>query len=343
MNILVSGFTALQIGSEKRQIQKIDVPAAFVKHLREMGHDVEWRKIWCKEEDFSKYDLMIACVAPITSSNASNGLGAMKAMNRIKNVIVFYDDWKLGEIRNSFKAILRLKEKQFNKKWSNGMPFYKDILNDILNSKEDIFETAKNLSTEGKSSWKVLCPMFNWGNKSFINGMIPWMTAYNFNYIDPTPAVIDLNLTPKSPTKVKRWAIASISDQTKWIEKQGLKWPYDYYGCRKLKCERLKTEEDVFEKYAEHYGVLSPAYPSSGSGWFRARYVYAALANSVLWCGEKDARQLGQPYEMHPQLVELHNEQELVELAQKQKECLFKHIMTMEEFREKLSQIIKFN
>jgi hypothetical protein len=35
MKVLMSGFTALQINTEKRTIQKIDVPASIAKALRE--------------------------------------------------------------------------------------------------------------------------------------------------------------------------------------------------------------------------------------------------------------------------------------------------------------------
>lgn len=342
MKILISGFTALQTGSQKRIIHKIDVPAAFVETLRNQGHEVEWRKVFCKEEDFSMYDIMIACVAPITSSNAPNGMGCLKAMNRIKNVIVFYDDWKLKEIQGSFNVLLKLQEKQFSKKWSNGQSFYKDEICDIIASKEDILQVAKDIVTTGRESWKILCPMYEWGDKNIIQKFIPWLTQKNFNYIDPTPAVMDLNIIPITSEKKKAWAIASISDQTPWIKKQKLSWPVNYYGCRKLKCERLKTEEDVFHKYSEHYGVLSPAYPSSGSGWFRARYVYAALANAVLWCGKQDAECLGESYQIEPVLLELNNESELLDIAKKQKVDLFKHLTTIEQFTEKLNNIIKF-
>jgi len=56
MKVLMSGFTALQINTEKRTIQKIDVPASVAKALREAGHDVDWRKI-TPGEDLSCYDV----------------------------------------------------------------------------------------------------------------------------------------------------------------------------------------------------------------------------------------------------------------------------------------------
>lgn len=343
MKILVTGFTALQCGSEKRQIYKIDVPAAFVDTLRKHGHDVEWRKVELTEDDFSQYDVAIICVAPITSSNSSKGLGALKALNRIKNVVLFYDDWKLKEVNASWKAVLKQGKKQFHKKWANGMNFYQNETEDIEANSDELLVVVNDLFTKGRESWKVLCPMYEWGNKEIIFNQksISFLTKENFNYIDPTPAVIDLEREVELVPKVNEWCIASIADHSSWIKKQHLKWPVKYYGCRKLKCERLKTEEDVFNIYKQHWGVLSPEYPQSGSGWFRARFVYAAFAHSVLWCGKKDAQALGLSYQMEPALIELHTAAELSELADKQADELFKHFTTLGKFEEKLINIIE--
>lgn len=343
MKILVTGFTALQNGSENRQIYKIDVPAAFVNTLRKYGHDVEWRKVELNENDFSMYDVAIICVAPITSSNSSQGLGALKALNRAKKAVIFYDDWKLKEVNASWKAVLKQGKKQFHKKWGNGMNFYKNPTDEIEANADELLIVINDLFTKGREKWKILCPMFEWGNKGIIdNKSIAFLTKENFNYIDPTPAVINMDRSIGSgESKVKQWCIASIADHTPWIKKQHLKWPVNYYGCRKLKCERLKTEEDVYNLYKIHWGVLSPEYPQSGSGWFRARFIYAALAHSVLWCGKKDAQALGLSYQMEPALIELHTEAELSELADKQADELFKHFTTLGKFEEKLINILE--
>lgn len=344
MKILVTGFTALQNGSENRQIYKIDVPAAFVDTLRKHDHDVEWRKVELYETDFGKYDVIIVCVAPITSSNSSQGLGALKALNRAKKAVIFYDDWKLKEVNASWKAVLKQGKKQFHKKWGNGMNFYKNPTEEIEANADELLAVVNDLFTKGRDSWKILCPMFEWGNKNIIFNQksISFITEENFNYIDPTPAVINIDRSIGSgESKVKQWCIASIADHTLWIKKQHLKWPVNYYGCRKLKCERLKTEEDVFELYKLHWGVLSPEYPQSGSGWFRARFVYAAFAHSVLWCGKKDAQALGLSYKMEPSLIELHTDTELSELSDKQADELFKHFTTLDKFEEKLINILE--
>lgn len=344
MKILVTGFTALQNGSEKRQIYKIDVPAAFVDTLRKYGHDVEWRKVELTEDDFSQYDVAIICVAPITSSNSSQGLGALKALNRVKKAIVFYDDWKLKEVNASWKAVLKQGKKQFHKKWGNGMNFYKNDTEDIEENADELLAVVNDLFTTGRDNWKVLCPMYEWGNKEIIFNQksISFLTKENFNYIDPTPAVINIDRSIESrESKARQWCIASIADHSSWIKKQHLNWPVNYYGCRKLKCERVKTEEDVFELYKLHWGVLSPEYPQSGSGWFRARFIYAALAHSVLWCGKKDAQALGLSYQMEPALTELSSDVELHQLALQQASDIFKHITNKGEFEGKLINIIE--
>ena len=77
MKILMTGFTALQINTERRTIQKIDVPALIVKALTDMGHEVDWRKV-TPGEDLSSYDVAWVNLAPLNSLNGRQGaMGAL--------------------------------------------------------------------------------------------------------------------------------------------------------------------------------------------------------------------------------------------------------------------------
>ena len=79
MKVLITGFTALQINTEKRTIQKIDVPASIVKALREAGHEVDWRKV-TPGEDLSSYDVAWVNLAPLNSLNGRQGaMGVIRA------------------------------------------------------------------------------------------------------------------------------------------------------------------------------------------------------------------------------------------------------------------------
>jgi hypothetical protein len=47
-----------------------------------------------------------------------------------------------------------------------------------------------------------------------------------------------------------------------------------------------------------------PEYPHSGSGWFRIRYIYAALQKSIIITSYNDLKALGLPYKYIEQLNE---------------------------------------
>jgi len=342
MKILITGCTALQVKSLHKQINKIDVPEAIYNTLIELGHYVDWRKIYLKE-DYFNYDLGIICIAPLTSCNSPHCLGALKALTKIKNCIVFYDDWKIKDIQNSFKIFIKTGHKQFIKKWFNGNLFYKDDENDIIKNEELILKTINKLYYDGDKNWKILCPMYEWGNKEIINNkLINWINKDNFNFIDPTSVVIDINKKYDSIQKNKEWIIGTIADHSDWIKKQKLEWNINYFGCRKLKNVRLKTEEDLIKEYNKYYGILSPEYPQSGSGWFRARFIYSAILNSIIYCGLKDGKQLGKEFEYDGWIIETMNENELKELANKQREKIFSYLTDKNYFINKLNNIIKF-
>ena len=342
MKILITGCTALQVKSTNKTIKKIDVPEAIYNALIELGHDVDWRKVYLKEEDFN-YDLAIVCIAPLNSCNSPHCLGAIKALSKIKNCIIFYDDWKIKDVQSSLKCFIRNGHKQFVKKWSNGNMFYNDNEDDIVKNEELILKTIDKLYNNGDDNWKILCPMYEWGDKEIINNkLINWVNKDNFNFIDPTSVVIDINKKYDYIQKNKEWVIGTIADHSKWIEKQKLEWNVNYFGCRKLKNVRLKTEEDLINEYNKYYGILSPEYPQSGSGWFRARFVYSALVNSIIYCGQRDGRQLGEAFQNDGWIIETMSEDDLKKLAEKQREIIFSYITDKNYFINKLKNIIKF-
>ena len=100
----MSGFTALQINTEKRTIQKIDVPASVAKALREAGHEVDWRKI-TPGEDLSIYDVLWINLAPLNSLNGRQGaMGALYALSSGLPCVGFFDDWQFNTVFNGAGA-----------------------------------------------------------------------------------------------------------------------------------------------------------------------------------------------------------------------------------------------
>ena len=110
LSIIVTGFTALQINTEKRTIQKIDVPASIVKALREAGHDVDWRKV-TPGEDLSSYDVAWVNLAPLNSLNGRQGaMGALYTLSSGLPCVGFFDDWQTNTVFNGARALIRKPE-----------------------------------------------------------------------------------------------------------------------------------------------------------------------------------------------------------------------------------------
>ena len=110
LSVLMTGFTALQINTEKRTIQKIDVPAAIAQALRELGHEVDWRKV-TPGEDLSSYDVAWVNLAPLNSLNGRQGaMGALYTLSSGLPCVGFFDDWQFNTVFNGAKALVRKPE-----------------------------------------------------------------------------------------------------------------------------------------------------------------------------------------------------------------------------------------
>ena len=107
MKILMTGFTALQINTERRTIQKIDVPALIVKALTDLGHEVDWRKV-TPGEDLSSYDVAWVNLAPLNSLNGRQGaMGALYTLSSGLPAVGFFDDWQFNTVFNGARAMVK--------------------------------------------------------------------------------------------------------------------------------------------------------------------------------------------------------------------------------------------
>ena len=106
MKILMSGFTALQINSTRKTIQKIDVPASIASALSEAGHEVDWRRIE-PGEDLSSYDVIWLNLAPLNSLNGRQGaMGSLYALSSGIPTVGFFDDWQFNLVFNGARALV---------------------------------------------------------------------------------------------------------------------------------------------------------------------------------------------------------------------------------------------
>lgn len=352
MRILFTGYTTLQIAPERRGIiQKLDVPAEVVNCLREMGHEVDWRLVRLGEELRGKYDLLWLNVASPASINSSRGaLGALWTVNSGLPMIGFLDDWQYRQNLNAHKLIVKNPEARLFAKMGD-KPLHGSEDFEVIKRYQDVMvqACAAMLGPVWDRGAVPVAPLYSWGDESIVQEKVTRDTHLSHVYgIDPS-FITKPHLEEAWyrlcrggwPPRERRWQLGAISKQDAWIEKARLdaKWAVSQFGHSKAGL-RLPTETDVICQYARAWGVLSPAYPQNGSGWFRSRFIYAAFIGSVLSTEKKEADQLGPSYRYPRVWVENMSDLQLASLAQDQRDALWPRLGNRELFKQRLDWLV---
>lgn len=338
MRILFTGSTSKQTDDnawKRARVKRIDDSSIICNSLRKQGYIVDRKKIkW--GDDLSQYDMAIVGVGCFGSNNYSGDIfNSLYALHKIPNSLVFYEDWKIDANMKSFSGMLKsgALEKSVSKKWNNGSYFYGGVDNPNF----DINIAKQVIQNLNNGFYDALIPAFDWGNKDIVRKIIKSKNIYN---VDLSPYVVEnwnLDLRPEPKDKMKAYMLASLVDHRRWVKKMQLTWPVVYYGAKSIKDSiKLETETDVYNECGKYRVILCPEYPHSGSGWFRIRYIYAALQRSIILTSLNDLQALGVPYKN----IERLSDKELNEYAAMQREAIFSYSWNKSMFDKKLKQII---
>jgi len=271
MKILMSGFTALQINTDKRTISKIDVPASIVTALRESGHEVDWRKI-TPGEDLSSYDVLWMNLAPLNSLNGRQGaMGALYGLASGKPCVGFFDDWQFSTVFNGAKALVRKPEMIYKyllvgkDRGDEGATYfsYADAVaakeralalnpdakiyieryymtetDESVHGYEDMLvKSAENLLAARWAAGMVpVCPMYGWGDRSLVRKRMPKELSA-IEALDPSATIYPiLNSVEPLPSSEKKraWVLGALMPHDTWLEKKNFEWPVEIVGSRKL-------------------------------------------------------------------------------------------------------------
>jgi hypothetical protein len=271
MKILMSGFTALQINTDKRTISKIDVPASIVTALQEAGHEVEWRKI-TPGEDLSSYDVLWMNLAPLNSLNGRQGaMGALHGLASGRPCVGFFDDWQFSTVFNGAKALVRKPEMIYKyllvgkDRGDEGATYFS--YSDAVAAKERAlainpdakiyieryYMTETDESVRGYESMLVqsaenllgarwgagmvpVCPMYGWGDRSLVRKRMPVELA-PIEALDPSPTINSIleSVSPLPPAEKKRaWVLGALMPHDTWLDRKNFQWPVEIVGSRKL-------------------------------------------------------------------------------------------------------------
>jgi hypothetical protein len=274
MKVLMSGFTALQINTEKRTIQKIDVPASIAKALRESDHEVDWRKI-TPGEDLSSYDVLWINLAPLNSLNGRQGaMGALYALSSGIPCVGFFDDWQFNTVFNGARALIRKPAMLYKHllvgtehRGEEGATYFSraDIeaalerIREVnpaaakkcyieryymMDNDENIKPWEKRLvqaSTDlVDKRWEAgmvpVCPMYGFGDRSIVRKRMP-IELGPIEALDPTATIMP-TLQPviakPASDKKRAWVLGALMPHDNWLERKSLEWPVEIVGSRKL-------------------------------------------------------------------------------------------------------------
>jgi len=386
MKILMTGYTALQIGNPVRSIQKINVPASIVKALRDAGHEVDWRKVTVGE-DLSMYDVAWINLAPMNSLNGRHGaMGTLYTLASGLPCVGFFDDWQFNAVFNGARALKRDTTKMLYKhlfgpadargteaathfsrksvdeaiarieavdparakKISFERYYMLDKDADVEPYEKMLIESASLLLNDRWAEGMVpVCPMYGFGDRSLVRKRMP-KDMGAIEALDPSPTIYELlnEVAPAAPeTKKRGWVLGALMPHDTWLDKKTISWPVEIVGSRKLVRERggqrFDTEKEVLEFYNQHWGIMSPPYMHSGSGWWRSRFMYAARVGSILLTEKGEANGLGSAYNVTLAQVEKMSDEELKATADAQAQALRAFMPTYQSFAEHCVRIVE--
>lgn len=319
MRVLMTGMAARGIGSTKVKHHIVSLPDVLGRALRTLGHDVDGPRRVRLDEDLSDYDVVWVQLGWVSSLSSTYAHEAARVMADFKGPIIRYvDDWRSQWLADDIAGHVT-SEKGWDKHINR---FRADVWRDISEHDRARFRAALTAPINGAP---LLVPIMPWGNpelfdvstKARLSKVVPF---------DPQ-SLCDTTETKWSPDRlrVRRWVVASLQDQDKWVASQKLGWDVLRLGGTKKNpggvpikglSQTVLPEHEVCQIYAESWGVLSPEYASAGSGYWRTRYEQAISAGALIWPGATDASAIGGPFlESAPPQVEPLSTPQLAALA----------------------------
>lgn len=326
MRILVTGMTNQQAG-EGTQLKYEPVADLFVKALRHQGHKVAHTALTAGDDiGLEMFEAIFVGIVPPLSIASKYLYQALHAIAYAEKngvpLVLYLDDWafptlitKLGTCSRGPHHLVK--------------PFFARRP-DHAWAVDHLSALAAVIDRLLEKEWPpTIIPAFTWGDHDVLAKRLP--QARSTYFVDPSSFAREYEVTYPE-IRDHRWVLGTVSDQREWLEKLELSWPVRYIGSRSSKAPERLSEAQLVQVYAENRGVLSPPYHRIlGTGWWRNRLVYAARTRSILLGDFRDYVDLGDAYAHMPRFIETLSDAALDELANYQREELFKRQASADE------------
>lgn len=352
MKILFTGFTSRTIGSDRNVYDYMCNVDVLRRTLELAGHEVDQRPVSITEKDVaSRYDCALVGIAAMQGLSSRYKLSGLWTLAQFgeragifpsdgKNIYIFPGsvrtcltgnhgvetplDYMLGALQKDRNNVIEAEEGGLHDP-ENG---YRDIWRETL-------EALPHDEKSPKSRWKVLIPTHSWGKarvyeRHMGNTVTIWDPTnvaipmqFHPDTLAPDGRLIDVHEALNASSRKREWILSSLQDQSGWLKKMNPKWPVVVIGnkrsARDGKGLDYVPEQELIENYyTKYWGHLAFGYPLGDGGWWRMRYIHAAMAGIVTIPGELDAMSMPPAYKHSRSLVETYSDERLQKIAAEQ-------------------------
>jgi hypothetical protein len=334
MRILHTGMTKLQAG-QKRRLDYCSSAPIFTEALRDAGHVVDHRQA-VPGEPLGGYDVALVGIAPPCSMSARTVYPALDILRRAHGegcrLVLYVDDWRVRDIFNDCRYVGK-EPTRLLKTIFNGRPGFGWATEQL----DELSVVTNNLL---ECVWPpTLVPKFAWGDGNVLVDRTDGFKSQEFVFVDPSAYVPMHPVTP-AEKRERCWVSGALTENDRWLAKQPLSWPIERYGHKSKGQPRL-AEADLVARYGSAWGVVSCPYYHAGSGWWRARFVYAARARAIVLADASEVSCVGQEF-LHPGAdIELMSDGELTSLAEAQGSVIQGSAWSASRLQEELDRALR--
>ena len=345
MKILFTGFTSRTIGSDRNQYDYMSNVFVLEQALKLAGHQVDVRQVSLMEDvEIEKdYDCALVGIAACQGLSSRFKLGACWTLHKFgRRAGIFPSDGKnIAVFPSSVLTCLQGEHKLDGQKIDSIDYFLGDLQrekNNVVDTElghemkdvwRDVLRQLPHRPGKPQCAWPMLVPTHPWGDVAIYGrhfgttatGWDPTNVAIPMQfYIDELDADGRLKLATQTPERSREWLLTSLQDQSNWLKKVKATWPVTVIGNKRaarngLALEYVPEKQLIDEYYTKAWGHLAFGYPLAAGGWWRMRFIHAALAGCVTWTDDENAQRMPEAYRNSRVLLERWSDDRLAKTA----------------------------
>jgi len=349
MKVLVTAKNNAALRTETKLRKVKNSVAAYVKALRDIGHEVDWRRAEM-DEDPTKYDVIIANMVPPLSMVADSAMPILKLLVRASErgvpFITSVDDYKTTGIPHRYYRLSVNPGLIIGKDFHAGRRGYEWASGNVSEFVDTCYKFSQLKPTT------IACA-FGFGSDT---GCERLRERLGMNgdvvFLDPTSYIHHEYLPQPSYLRERIWSMSALAWHGKILSKYEWGWPGEYFtSARQTAIERAPgpaafvpkkpiTQPEIIKRYGQVWGApLIPYSQTRDSGWWRDRWFTVPRSGAVLWADPADCTRLIN-FKRSPAEIEALTDAQLIQLSALQREEIDDWIWSRECLQHRLDELL---